>query len=66
MNQSPPTFSAPPSLALLDELESRQDDVLRALDDLNQRIERAIVTGQMGVVKPETAFTRAGLSVPTC
>ena len=66
MNQSPPTFSAPLSLALLNELESRQDDVLRALDDLNQRIEQAIVTGQMGILKPEIAFTRAGLSVPTC
>lgn len=28
--------------SLLESLESRQDEVLRALDELNQRIERAI------------------------
>ena len=34
---------------LLMDLESRQDQVLRELDELNARIEQAITFGQLGV-----------------
>jgi hypothetical protein len=51
---SPPTVFAPPESALfLIELEARQDDVLRQLDELNHRIEQAITLGQIGIRRAE-------------
>ena len=41
--------SAPQSAQLLVNLEAQQDRLLRELDDLNRRIEQAIVSGQMNV-----------------
>lgn len=49
MSHSPTLFAPPDSARLLLELESRQDEVLRELDELNARIERAIAMGQLGV-----------------
>jgi hypothetical protein len=49
VDQTAPVFSAPQSAQLLIDLEAQQDALLRDLDELNQRIEQAIVTGQMGV-----------------
>ena len=46
---SAPVFSAPQSAQLLLQLEAQQDHLLRELDDLNHRIEQAIITGQMSV-----------------
>ena len=56
-----------------------KDDVLRELDELNSRIERAIISGQMNVCGEKqsnrpprqplvisSAIIHAGLSVPTC
>ena len=37
-------MSALPTPELLSEIEARQDEALRKLDELNDRIERAIVT----------------------
>jgi hypothetical protein len=67
------SFTLPESAQLLIQLENRQDDVLRELDELNSRIERAIVSGQMNVCsadKPQplvfsNAVTHAGPGVPT-
>jgi hypothetical protein len=44
-----PVFSAPQSARLLLDLEAQQDHLLRELDELNHRIEQAIVSGQMSV-----------------
>ncbi|HEY2827856.1 MAG TPA: hypothetical protein VGJ04_09675 [Pirellulales bacterium] len=49
MDQTPVVFSAPESAQLLIDLEAQQDHLLHELDDLNQRIEQAIVSGQLGV-----------------
>jgi hypothetical protein len=53
MNQAPPMFPIPQSAQFLIDLETQQDDVLRELDELNHRIEQAIVAGQLGVRSPE-------------
>jgi hypothetical protein len=71
---SPFSFKLPESAQLLIQLENRQDDVLRELDELNSQIERAIVSGQMHVCSASkspplvlpSGVTHAGLSVPTC
>ena len=55
MDQATPVFSAPQSAQLLIDLEAQQDQLLRELDALNQRIEQAIVAGQMCVHRNETA-----------
>ncbi|HTQ40191.1 MAG TPA: hypothetical protein VMJ32_14285 [Pirellulales bacterium] len=55
---SAPVFSAPQSAQLLIELESQQDHLLRELDDLNLRIEQAIVVGQMSVRRPAESEPR--------
>lgn len=49
MSQAPPSCIPPESATLLIELDSRQDELLKALDDLNRRIEQAIVSGQLCV-----------------
>ncbi|MCC7086352.1 MAG: hypothetical protein IT427_15225 [Pirellulales bacterium] len=49
MNSPPVVFAPPESARFLIELEARQDEVLRQLDDLNGRIEQAITLGQLGV-----------------
>ena len=49
MDHETSVFSAPQSARLLIDLETQQDHLLRELDDLNQRIEQAIVSGQMSV-----------------
>jgi hypothetical protein len=54
---SAPVFSAPQSAQLLIELENQQDHLLRELDDLNRRIEQAIVSGQMSVRRPADGST---------
>lgn len=40
----------PPRTSLLDELEARQDDLIRRLDELDERIRRTMaeVTGSQG------------------
>jgi hypothetical protein len=53
VDQAAPIFSAPQSAQLLIDLESQQDQLLHELDALNQRIEQAIVTGQMSVRRNE-------------
>jgi hypothetical protein len=68
------SFELPESARLLLELESRQDEVLRELDELNSQIERAIVSGQMSVCSADPpkhaplaiTFHHAGLNAPTC
>jgi hypothetical protein len=55
MDQTKSVFSAPESAQLLIDLESQQDQLLRELDDLNHRIEQAIVTGQLSVRREEAA-----------
>jgi hypothetical protein len=68
------SFELPESARLLIELEARQDDVLRELDELNTRIERAITSGAMSIspgsspipALPMPAVSHAGLSAPTC
>lgn len=53
---APVTFAPPQSANLLIELEARQDDLLRQLDDLNSRVEQAISAGQLHVhVEPAAA-----------
>jgi hypothetical protein len=52
MEQKLPDFTIPNSAQLLIDLENQQDDLLRALDELNARIEKAIVSGQLGVRRP--------------
>lgn len=52
MDHLPSTFNAPQSAQLLINLDCEQDDVLRQLDELNHRIEQAIVTGQMSIRTP--------------
>jgi hypothetical protein len=52
VDSATPVFSAPQSAQLLIELETQQDHLLRELDELNHRIEQAIVAGQMGVRRP--------------
>lgn len=53
---APVTFAPPQSANLLIELEARQDDLLRQLDDLNSRVEQAIAAGQLHVrIDPATA-----------
>jgi hypothetical protein len=49
VDQTKPVFSAPQSAQLLIDLETQQDQLLRELDELNQRIEQAIVVGQISV-----------------
>ena len=49
MNQPTSVLNAPETAQLLIDLESRQDQVLRELDELNARIEQAITFGQLGV-----------------
>jgi hypothetical protein len=49
MNQPTSVLNAPETAQLLIDLESRQDQVLRDLDELNARIEQAITFGQLGV-----------------
>ncbi len=49
----PASTAAPPSLQFLVELEARQDEVLRELDELNFRIEQAIA-GSMLQVRRES------------
>ena len=49
MNQPTSILNAPETAQLLIDLESRQDQVLRELDELNMRIEQAITFGQLGV-----------------
>ena len=51
-------FNAPESAQLLIELDCEQDDILRQLDELNHRIEQAIVMGQMSIRTP--AETQSG------
>ncbi len=46
---APVTFAPPQSASLLIELEARQDDLLRQLDELNSRVEQAIAAGQLHV-----------------
>ncbi len=46
MDQTKPVFSAPQSAKLLIDLETQQDQLLRELDVLNQRIEQAIWRGK--------------------
>ncbi len=53
MNQTAVQFSAPGPANLLIELEARQDDVIQQLDELNHRIEQAIVASQMGICRTE-------------
>lgn len=57
MDQAKPFFSAPQSAQLLIDLESQQDQLLRELDDLNHRIEQAIVAGQLSVRREEAAVS---------
>lgn len=57
MDQSKPVFSAPQSAQLLIDLESQQDQLLRELDDLNHRIEQAIVSGQLSVRREAASST---------
>jgi hypothetical protein len=52
MNHTSSTFNAPESAQLLIDLDCEQDDVLRQLDELNHRIEQAIVMGQMSIRTP--------------
>lgn len=67
------SIALPESARLLIELEARQDDVLRELDELNTRIERAITSGQLGIspgssaipTSALTAVSLAGPSAPT-
>jgi hypothetical protein len=49
MDSAPVIFAPPESARFLIELEARQDEVLRQLDELNHRIEQAIVMGQVGI-----------------
>jgi hypothetical protein len=68
------SFELPESARLLIELEARQDDVLRELDELNTRIERTITSGQMSIspgsatapVPTLAAINHVGLSAPIC
>ena len=46
---APVSFAPPESASLLIELEARQDDLLRQLDELNSRVEQAISAGQLHV-----------------
>ncbi len=50
MDTSPVIFAPPESAGLLIELEARQDDVLRQLDELNAQIEHAITSGQLNII----------------
>ena len=52
MNELTSTLNAPETAQLLIDLETRQDQVLRELDELNSRIEQAIAYGQLGVRSP--------------
>jgi hypothetical protein len=53
---SPVSFAPPQSANLLIDLEARQDDLLRQLDELNSRVEQAIAAGQLHVhIEPTTA-----------
>jgi hypothetical protein len=52
MNEPTSTLNAPETTQLLMDLETRQDQVLRELDELNSRIEQAIAYGQLGVRSP--------------
>ena len=55
MDQAAAVFRAPESARLLIDLETQQDQLLRELDELNQRIEQAIVAGQMSVRREPAA-----------
>ncbi len=55
MDQTKLVFSAPQSAQLLIDLEVQQDQLLRELDELNQRIEQAIVVGQISVKREPPA-----------
>ncbi len=62
MHQGAVQFSVPESVHLLIELETRQDDVMERLDELNRRIEQAIVFGQLGVRSSESASPAPAIS----
>jgi hypothetical protein len=49
LEMSPMKDSATQSPALLTDLEHRQEDVLRKLDDLNRRIEQAVSQSRLCV-----------------
>jgi hypothetical protein len=53
MNSAPVVFPPPESARFLIELEARQDELLRQLDELNHRIEQAITMGQIGIRRAE-------------
>ena len=46
---APVNLAPPQSASLLIDLEARQDDLLRQLDELNARVEQAIAAGQLHV-----------------
>jgi len=54
MEQTSEILAAPQSAQLMIDLEAQQDNLLRDLDELNHRIEQAIVTGQMGVRRADS------------
>jgi hypothetical protein len=47
---------------LLAEIESRQDDVLRKLDELNSRVEQALAGFGSGKAKPLTIHEGTGVA----
>jgi hypothetical protein len=55
MNEPTSILNAPETAQLLFDLESRQDQVLRELDELNTRIEQAITFGQLGICAGATS-----------
>jgi hypothetical protein len=65
MNQPSATFYAPQSAELLIDLEARQDNLIRELDELNDRIEQAIVFGQIGVRPAPAALSAIGAAPET-
>jgi hypothetical protein len=54
MEQTSEILAAPQSAQLMIDLEAQQDNLLRDLDELNHRIEQAIVAGQMGVRRADS------------
>ena len=59
-DSAPVVFAPPESARFLIELEARQDEVLRQLDELNHRIEQAIVLGQVGIRRAEDVMQPNG------
>jgi hypothetical protein len=53
MSQANLDATIPDSAQFLIDLEAQQDELLRALDELNARIEKVIVSGQLVVRRPE-------------